>query len=181
MTGGASSTAKGWGRVGTMRVLFLVAIVCLLGSFGCRHAPPGIDAGAESDAGTADDARTVDDSSPGRDGGLVGPGCPLDYGGCVIFEDHTTSISTTVGISMDGTSYGPACIRIVANTNVAILANAEHPILNAPCSPAGSPIPNAPSQMAASYMFTQRGRYGYYSPNGGTADGTGLAGLIIVE
>lgn len=143
-----------------MRVLFLAALV---GSLGCRHTPAAADSGP-------------------HDGGSVGAGCPLDFAHCVAIEDHTTFISTTVGISNDGTSYGPPCIRIVAGAQVAILATPDHPLLDATCSPADSTLPRGQAATtAASYIFSMRGRYGYYSPGGGMPDGTGLAGLIIVE
>lgn len=141
--------------------------------------------GGDEDAATPDEDAGGDvDAAPDVDSGSAPVGCALDFSECDAFEDMTGMAAVTIGVTGTGPAdfaYDPHCVRVSTGTVVTITASALHPLNNASCSPAGSPLPTVPAVLDDDYTFTAAGAYGMFCTNHGTNTGAGMAGLIVVE
>jgi plastocyanin len=151
-------------------------------TFACSATPStadtggsGGDAAMPTDAGR--DAAAMIDVGPADDTGPVV--CAADYAGCATLVDHTAD--TTVSVAITGFAYTPNCIRIHTGTMVTLPGASLHPLIGATCNPPGSPIPTTPSAAGGTFTFTTAGLYGYHCNVHGQDNGTGMAGLIVVE
>ncbi len=158
------------------------------GGGGADTGNGGTDAGTPTtDTGTpAEDTGTpAEDTGMAADTGLLlDANIPLDctgFHGCTAATATDMTGMSTVAIATTATfTYDPPCIRISTGTMVTIAAAAIHPLTDATCSPADSPIP-AGATTAQTLTFDHAGQYGYYCSVHGSDLGVGMAGLIIVE
>ena len=134
---------------------------------------------AMPDAAISRDAARVD-LGPPDDTGSAAP-CPVTFAACTTLEDHTAD--ATVAVAFNGFAYEPRCIRVHVGATVSIPGSGLHPLHNAACSPAETPLPTVMGGLQGNgdYTFTAVGNYGYFCNNHGTNAGSGMAGLIVVE
>lgn len=168
-----------------MRATNLALGAVMLALVGCGSTSTPADTGpSSSDAGHDAALVATDSGTDAASATDTGPTmCSDTYGGCTTIEDHTADTMVTIGVVMPSATqyaYTPRCIRIHTGTMVTITNSALHPLFAATCSTPGGPLPTAAST-TTSFTFTSAGHYGYYCANHGADDGTGMAGLIIVQ
>ena len=161
------------------------------GNGGTDTGNGGTDTGTPAtDSGTpAEDTGTPaeDTGNPAVDAAtLPDANLPLDctgFHGCTVATATDMTGTATVTIATTGAfTYDPACIRVSTGTVVTIRASGVHPLTDATCSPADSPIPTG-AMADQTLTFEHAGQYGFYCTNhvSDPTTGTGMAGLIIVE
>ena len=91
-------------------------------------------------------------------------------------EDFVLGDSTS-SIAIQGRSYTPRCLKILAGSSVTIVASKRHPL-----SPQTGNLKNPihPTETTESFVFHQPGHFGYFCTDHGSPDGRGMAGEILV-
>lgn len=109
------------------------------------------------------------------------PACPKAFAQCTSFVDATgATASRKVLFPAGGHTYSPRCLRIRVGQEVTFEGSfSSHPLRQS-CGPAPL-VPAVQQGSSASATTTEAlGIFGYYCPNHGDADGSGMAGAIEV-
>ena len=103
--------------------------------------------------------------------------CKPAFADCASYDDYTAPTADRT-ITFPFLSYAPKCMKISAGQSVTFSGNfGVHPLAQA-CGTPGA-ITNGTSG-SATFTFATPDVYGYYCENHGSADGSGMAGSILV-
>ncbi|MBI5546173.1 MAG: hypothetical protein HY901_19965 [Deltaproteobacteria bacterium] len=168
---------------------YSVVLAVMLAS-ACGGSSDGSDAGSGTDASpSAADATAATGldatAEPGLDASLEAAdaggnsGCAAAFAGCADYLD-ATGPSADRTVSFTCCQYTPKCLKIAVGQSVTFSGPfGFHPVKQA-CG--STPvIASTSSGSSASFVFGTPGEFGFFCPLHGSADGTGMAGSILVE
>ena len=102
---------------------------------------------------------------------------PHEIAGCRP-EDFVTGTEQNE-IKVEGTTYGPKCLKVKINARVSIQASQRHPLkaMDEVNNPFAGEVFTSPQERTMS----DPGVFGYYCDAHGDAEGDGMSGAILVE